>query len=198
MGKKNGKLTYLDTLYGAVPGQAGEIIYVPSEEKKKKAKIKMAVGALIGAGVGAAGGAPLVSKLAPKKDKKYAIGGGIGGALYGAAMGANLGALGGYIKDKDRTKAIYDYYEDYYRDYDNNKTASEELDSMYKQALMGGIGDSVMLGATIGDLTKKYNKAAGGMTGVARQKAGWGAVAGGIGKSVANCYQFRIINKSKH
>lgn len=67
----------------------------------------------------------------------------------------------------------------------NEKTASEELDSMYKQALMGGVGDSVMLGTTINDLTKKYNKAAGGMTGMARQKAGWNAVAGGIGKSVA-------------
>ncbi len=76
-------------------------------------------------------------------------------------------------------KAIYDALKRYH------KIASEELDSMYKQAFFGGPGDAVMFGTTINDLTKKYNKAAGGMTGMARQKAGWGAVAGGIGKSVA-------------
>ena len=66
-----------------------------------------------------------------------------------------------------------------------NKRASEELDSMYKQALIGNVGDGVAIGSIIGGITKNYAKGGGGMTGMARVKGGLSNVTQNIGKTVA-------------
>ena len=66
-----------------------------------------------------------------------------------------------------------------------NKRASEELDTMYKQALLGGVGDGVAIGSIIGGITKNYQAGGGGMTGMARVKGGMGNVTKNIGKTVA-------------
>ena len=66
-----------------------------------------------------------------------------------------------------------------------NKRASEELDTMYKQALIGPVGDGVAIGSIIGGITKNYQKGGGGMSGMARVKGGLSGVTQNIGKTVA-------------
>ena len=86
-----------------------------------------------------------------------------------------------YKIDSDlKNKAMYDALKRYHK-----VAASEELDSMYKQALLGGVGDGVAIGSIIGGITKSYQTGGGGMTGTARIKGGMGNVTKNLGKTVA-------------
>lgn len=103
-------ISNLDRMYGAVSGELGEPIYIPSEKKKKENRKNIRLGTLIGAAGGAGVGSYIGKNLSNKK--RGIVGGTALGALIGAVEGSSIAGIRNNIKDKDRTDAILNYYKE--------------------------------------------------------------------------------------
>ena len=68
---------------------------------------------------------------------------------------------------------------------DTNKRASEELNTMYKQAFIGNYGDAAAIGSIVNSVVKNYQSGGGGMTGAAKIKNGMANVNKNLGKTIA-------------